>query len=611
MKNHLTFFLGCSLLLFHVTIAAQVPGHPDLKVDLPEGPHPWSSLDINRSEDQFQFAIVTDRTGGHRPGVFMKGIRKLNLLQPEFVMSVGDMIEGYTQDVIELDRQWEEFNGFIDSLTMPYFYVPGNHDLTNAVMDSVWRSRFGPTYFHFIYKDVLFMGLNSEDQFRGSGRGTISDLQYEYIKKTLADNPDVRWTFLFMHQPLWLQAAPERWPDVEALLADRKHTVFVGHVHHYVRYLRNNSRYYTLATTGGGSPLRGPELGEFDHITWVTMTDEGPIMANLAIDGIYSDDLVTETGIDFINRMTASYPLRISPLIVDGDVFEKGTVRTEIRNSEDRPVLVQLKPRFNFDYSFDLPQDTITVAPNSVEVIDWEVRSRRGPKMISELKSQPLAVDLIYDNEGSRMTIPFAYHIAPEERRTIPVRRQRLNIDGDLKDWKNLPYHFGAEDEKNLKVEWGLQADDENLYIAARVTDNSIRVETGRAAFQQDYIAVVVNAEPMATSAMRKGEGWYENSYILVASPETSEVKMGSFYQERYEFKVPFSCRSTADGYVMEMALPLSYVKKVQGDNWRHLRINLVSLDWDADSNAKPVYYWKPDWRSAQNQVGAGLFFRE
>lgn len=608
MNYRLSAFLLPTLLLLSFTLFSQVS---DLDISIPEGPKPWSSLDINRSEDQFQFAIVTDRTGGRRPGIFLKGIGKINLLQPEFVMTVGDLIDGYTEDVPELERQWEEFDGFIDSLEMPFFYTPGNHDITNAVMDSLYRARFGPTYYHFVYKDVLFLCLNSEDQFRGAGRGTISDPQYEYIKKTLAENQEVRWTMVFMHQPLWLQDDPQRWPDVEKLLTDRQHTVFVGHVHHYVRYMRNNGRYYTLATTGGGSRLRGPALGEFDHITWVTMTEEGPIMANLALDGIYSEDLVTEAGYDFISRLSNSYPIRISPLVVDGDTFEKGTVRTEIRNTEDQPVFVQLKPQFNFDYNFDLPQDTITVAPNSVEVIEWGLMSRKGPRKMADLSSQPLAVDLTYTQDGSKMTLPFAYHLAPEERRSIPNTGQAPVLDGKLEDWETLPYTFSAEAEEDLQVEWGLQQDEENLYIAAKVTDNSIRKEKGLATYQQDYIAVVVNAEPLATAAMRKGEGWYRNSFILAVSPATPEMEMSTYYEDRYAFSPSYSTQTSTDGYTLEIALPLAYVRKMQGDNWRHLRINLAVLDWDAGSEEKPIYYWKPNWRGSENQVGAGSFFRE
>jgi hypothetical protein len=81
---------------------------------------------------------------------------------------------------------------------------------------------------------------------------------------------------------------------VEQALKDRKYTVFAGHIHHYGKYVRNERAYYMLGTTGGGSRLRGASFGEFDHATWVTMTEKGPRLVNLLIDGILPDDVSTE-----------------------------------------------------------------------------------------------------------------------------------------------------------------------------------------------------------------------------------------------------------------------------------------------------------------------------
>ena len=78
---------------------------------------------------EFQFAIVSDRTGGHRPGVFSQAVEKLNLLQPEFVLSVGDLIEGGKKPQEKLASEWQEFDGFVQKLNMPFFYVAGNHDV--------------------------------------------------------------------------------------------------------------------------------------------------------------------------------------------------------------------------------------------------------------------------------------------------------------------------------------------------------------------------------------------------------------------------------------------------------------------------------------------------
>ena len=259
-------------------------------------PNPWSHLDFHDDEADFQFAIVTDRTGGHRGTVFEDGLAKVNLLKPEFVMSIGDLIEGYSDDPIALNAQWDEFAGFVERLGMPFFYLPGNHDIHNDVMRAVWQERFGPSYYHFIYKDVLFLCLNTEDV----KRGNLSDEQIEYFATALKENQDVRWTLVFLHQPLWVYTDDDGefqdtgWAEFQALIRDRQHTVFAGHFHRYFKYVRNEQSYFILATTGGGSNLRGPLYGEFDHVAWVTMTDSGPRLANLMLDGIWGADIRTE-----------------------------------------------------------------------------------------------------------------------------------------------------------------------------------------------------------------------------------------------------------------------------------------------------------------------------
>ena len=54
------------------------------------GPAPWTDAPLRDSADEFTFAVVTDRTGEHREGVFEEAIEKLGLLGSRFVVSVGD-----------------------------------------------------------------------------------------------------------------------------------------------------------------------------------------------------------------------------------------------------------------------------------------------------------------------------------------------------------------------------------------------------------------------------------------------------------------------------------------------------------------------------------------
>lgn len=302
---------------------AQAPP-PDLKINV-EAKNPWTNLRLNADPEQFQFAIVTDRTGGHRAQIFSRAVQQVNLLQPEFVMSVGDLVEGYTSKEDRITNDWKEFQGYVNQLEMPFFYVPGNHDLASKELIEAWNGHYGRKYYHFVYKNVLFLAVNSEDP-----PGRITAEQRAYFKKALADNPNVRWTLAFMHRPMWVAPDLEKngWAAMEQLLAGRKYTVFCGHIHHYRKFVRNGMNYYQLATTGGGSRLRGVKFGEFDQIAWVTMKKDGPRIANVLLDGVYPEDLklpqTDEKGVP--RKLAKTYPLK-GVVTLDGQPVADATVR--------------------------------------------------------------------------------------------------------------------------------------------------------------------------------------------------------------------------------------------------------------------------------------------
>ena len=77
-------------------------------------------------------------------------------------------------------------------------------------------------------------------------------------------------------------------------------------MHRFEKFVRNGMSYYQLATTGGGSKMRGMDYREFDHITWVTMKSEGPTIAHVLLDGVLPEDLkrtpTAEEGVVVYNR---------------------------------------------------------------------------------------------------------------------------------------------------------------------------------------------------------------------------------------------------------------------------------------------------------------------
>jgi hypothetical protein len=336
MKRLLLAAVTLSLLAVAVRLSGSPPApSAALQVQV-EDRNPWTNLRINNDPDDFQFAIVSDRTGGHRARVFSRAVDQLNLLQPEFVVSVGDLIEGGKEDPERLAAEWREFQGYVARLQMPFFYAPGNHDISNLFQEKLWQEKFGRRYYHFLYKNVLFLILCSEDPPKSS---SISKEQVAYVQKALQENAGVRWTFVLLHKPLWTHADLERngWLDVERLLTGRKCTVFCGHVHRYQKFVRNGHNYYQLATTGGGSRMRGPRYGEVDQIAWVTVKKSGPVLANILLDGVYGEDLTLpaseEAGV--ARDLRATHPVR-GKVYFEGTPAAGATVAFHLRSADGK-----------------------------------------------------------------------------------------------------------------------------------------------------------------------------------------------------------------------------------------------------------------------------------
>ncbi len=290
------------------------------------GAKPWTSENFLNNPKNFQFVIIGDRTGGaNQQGTFAMAMDQINLLQPEFVINVGDLIEGYSDDKSEINAMWDEADSIVGKLQMPFFRTIGNHDVGIPVTKEVWLERYGVDYYSFKYDDVLFMVLNTEDGQRPqppddmkekielynrlqvedperasemlkefmTDEAVVAALgkpvgfpeeQLKWIKKTLSDNTEVRWTFLFMHEPCW-ENPSESFKSIEEMLEGRNFTMFGGHLHYYDYDNINDREYITMGPAGASFHHEGP--GNVDHIMWVTMTNDGPQMGNIALKGLF------------------------------------------------------------------------------------------------------------------------------------------------------------------------------------------------------------------------------------------------------------------------------------------------------------------------------------
>ncbi len=387
------------ILLVGLTVSGCGCYTQPLQVRIDKGANPWTHLRMNNDPAHFQFAIVSDRTGGRRPGVFADALRKINLLQPEFVICIGDLIDGKTEDETQLKQEWDDLDRIVGQLEMPFFYVPGNHDLSNAVMLETWKQRYGRPYYYFLYHDVLFLCLNSESgEYEKSGR--LSKAQLAYFQQVLHRYPKVRWTLVFLHKPLW-QTNGKNWAEFETLLGKRPYTVFAGHKHTYAKQVRNGRNYIRLATTGGGNKVWGVEanranairLGKFDHVVWVTMTENGPRLANLTLDGIWDENVTPffiSLAAEFMKfQLDQGRIVQCPPVRVAQEPFQQAKASILYTNFAALPMNIKLAVQSQSNLKVIPSESEIEILPFSTKTVTLTIKAD-PPLSAPDLK--PLAV---------------------------------------------------------------------------------------------------------------------------------------------------------------------------------------------------------------------------
>lgn len=550
------------------------------------------------SDGTLRFAIICDRTGGMRPGVFERAVEKINSLDPEFVMSVGDLIDGYTDSPAVWTAQWDELDAIIKNFKAPFHAVVGNHDISNPKMREAWVQRRGATHYAFVRKNALFLVLDSED-IEGGGFGAE---QIAFARNALSKHSEVRWTFVFFHRPLWLQNGSS-FDQVAESLQGRSYTVFTGHLHHYISARRRGMEHYVLATSGGDSGLRGEDMGEFDHVTTVTLRPGGrPEILNHAVDGARTmpPGVLTEQFEGRAASLRNGSWLEVAPVLLGSEDFSRLEIPVTLRNPEPSPLKVTGALVAQAGLQFKPETISATVLPGESKTIPIVALSSRsevpkqdkgkavtaqlplpnaqyhGGQSAHAINESGPAIRLTgsYEMQSGPVSISASRPIMIDWEHRVPLATGPVTFPGPLnvKEWP--PALFTRVTRPlYIKESWDWHGPEDGVFSFAVQRHGNLL-----------HIAVITEDDRVVTAANAKG---LQDRIIVVLRTSGATATLEATVGER-SGNACCELREKSVGMMAQFALKLS-----PEESTFHLNIGWV--DVDRPENAKPsVLWWRP-----------------
>jgi len=299
---------------------------------------------VAQETDTFTFAVIGDVRPAYAEGSdpigmnpeFLDMIDELNLLDPDFVVIPGDLIQGYQEDATVVEKMWDSFDKALGKLTVPYYLVVGNHDVWDKQSEKIYQKRYGDLYYSLDHKGSHFIVLNSEST---EALSRIAGNQLEWLRSNLEAHRDAKQTFVFLHKPLWDEPGKrELWErDVHPILSEYGvDVVFAGHVHRYEKSPTIDGVRYII--TGGGGAERGDAevLGGFPHYVLATVRGRNTTLAVVKKDSVVSEDAVTA---DFTKALfTIRSTLRFGKVTVAAEGAVDETLRVTLTNPLSEPL---------------------------------------------------------------------------------------------------------------------------------------------------------------------------------------------------------------------------------------------------------------------------------
>ena len=416
-----------------------------------------------------RFAVLGDRTGGHQPGVHGQILAEIERMKPDFVIGVGDMIEGYGSDTTATKAEWKAYMELLEPLSMPIYFTPGNHDIWDSVSEDLYRRLVGEPYYSFDIDEVHFIVLDTS---RWLEAGNIPEEQIDWLKGDLAANTGAEATFVVYHAPQWFETVALGEPDQlhPIFLEHGVDAVFNGHYHTYFTGEYDGILYTAIGSSGGYADpgITGVQF----HFAWVTVDDGQISIAPVKAGSVLPWDEVAASTLHLIEEIRAA-AMKLAKLSVGtGTDVSSARIDVDIVNmSEDQALRTTLEWEIPGAWRVSPKDLPVEIAPSGSLTQRFTV-STDGP-----IYPVPM-LSMEYPYEGD-LTVTVEKPL-PIERTVYAVRTEEAPvIDGDLSEemWKDPERVFFGPDGSPMSTDSAFFCfawDEANLYLGAECMETRL-----------------------------------------------------------------------------------------------------------------------------------------
>jgi plastocyanin/predicted phosphodiesterase len=181
--------------------------------------------------------------------------------QPSFLLHTGDLTH------LSKPAEFDTLQQVLSELSMPVFYVPGEHDVLeddgNSYLQRFGKGTQGAGWQSFDKNGVHFIGLVNVVNLKAGGLGSLGKEQLEWLEKDVKRLKSSTPIVVFAHIPLWSVYPEWGWgtDDSAQALSYLKRfgsvSVLNGHIHQVMQKVEGHITFHTAMSTAFPQPAPG------------------------------------------------------------------------------------------------------------------------------------------------------------------------------------------------------------------------------------------------------------------------------------------------------------------------------------------------------------------